>query len=322
MGEKQLGIFGATGVVGDQIVSALVAADFDMERLKVFASPESDGEEFPLGEDVLTIKSVSDEEIEKLSSAILAVPPEVAKPLALRLESLGVSVIDLSGAFGAAKDVALVAEGAMSTPSAGRIVALAHPWTQLLLWLREVWKAPLGDCEVQIIHGASLYGRRGLAALSQQTAQLLNAQEVEVQVFPHRLAFNLLAATGPEGDPARYLERRVATECGRFQLGTPEFAVSVVCAPIFHGALASVSFSGNGDAEALRLLLREVPRFKLLDSPEEKIVPMPMLSVEDPDFLVGKVRVKNGRVSIVATADAPAHIGAAAVRVALALEKR
>jgi aspartate-semialdehyde dehydrogenase len=187
----------------------------------------------------------------------------------------------------------------------------------------EPLRAALGivGAQVTALLGASSAGARGLTELEQTTAQLLSGRELEPSHFPHRLAFNLIPQVGPFSEASGGTLEELSWRAEATLLwgaGAPPLDGTAVLVPVFHGALLSLHLrlaKPATPAEA-RALLRASPGLKLLDTPGERIYPMPMLVTSDPAILVGRVRASAGRpdaLELVAALDGPGVVARAAL---------
>jgi aspartate-semialdehyde dehydrogenase len=151
MSQTIIGVVGATGVVGRQVLNALLAKDVEPEDVRFYASERSAGEDLDYGD-----------------------------------EGLPVEPVDCTGAFRLDAKVPLVSpglnDGVLDREFAGRVVSIAHPATQAALAalnpLREKWGLALAD--LTILGGAALFGQAGVDRLSRQTAELMNGKDPEL----------------------------------------------------------------------------------------------------------------------------------------------
>jgi aspartate-semialdehyde dehydrogenase len=313
MPEPLLAVVGATGVVGRQLLTTLLARDVPAERLRLYASEAHAGEEVDYGEEVLPLEPVGPDAFRGVQGAVLAVPPEVARGLASRLEGQGSWVVDTSGSFRLDPKVPLVCagvnDGVLDRPFSGRVVSVAHPATRGTLGalepLREKWGLAVAD--VTVLAGAALYGNAGVAQLSRQTAQLMNGKDPDVELVPHRMAFNVLTAVGPVEAGLSQLERELLVEAARIWTGDamPALTATGLLVPTYHGLtlVLSAYLKAKVSADAVREVLRASSLLKVIDQPEENIYPMPMLTADDPSVHVGRVRAHHEHVQLVACVD-------------------
>lgn len=332
MSEPIIAVVGASGVVGRQIVQALFLKDHPAEAVRVFASERGAGEELDYGDDSLVVEPFTDEGLRGAAVAILAVPPEVARTVAARAQALGVWVVDCSGAFRVDDTVPLVVpgvnDGVLDRPFKGRVVALAHAATQAFTRALEPLRASFGlrFADVTLLSGAAGFGSQGVAQLSKQTAELMNGKDPDLEVFPHRLAFNLIPAVGPLEGGLSQQERALLIETARVWGGEamPAVTTTSVLVPTYHGALLVLSahLGRRVDADGVRAALKADSGLKVLDVPEENIYPMPMLTTDDAAVHVGRVRALGERVQLVAAVDSAFRTADAALDIAFELAER
>jgi aspartate-semialdehyde dehydrogenase len=137
-------------------------------------------------------------------------------------------------------------------------------------------------------------GRAGIEELQRQTVELMNGRSVENEVFPHRIAFNLLPQVGDllAGGAARG-ERQVAAALRRL-LGDHSLPVSItrICVPMFYGGALSVNVetAAKLTAAQAREILRVAPGIVLQDEPGSLQYPTPAEAVAQDATLVGRIR--------------------------------
>ena len=104
----RVGVIGATGAVGRELVEVLGRRRFPVTKLRLFASGRSAGTRLqtPFGE--VTIEEFTPEAARDLDLALLAVSGDFAKKYAPGLVAAGVTVVDNSSAFRLEDDVPLV----------------------------------------------------------------------------------------------------------------------------------------------------------------------------------------------------------------------
>lgn len=332
MSDPVIAVIGATGVVGKQVIAALLAHNVEPDNVRFLASERSAGEELDYGEEPLPVEPIGPDAFRGVSAAIIATPAELSRALATRLQQEGVWAIDVTGAFRADSAVPLISPGLngglLDRAFTGRIVSVAHPVTQLIVSTLEPLRAEWGlmDADVTILASAALFGTAGVDRLSKQTAELMNAKEPDVETFVHRLAFNLIPAVGPIENGLAQLERQVLVEAARIWAGDamPALTTTSVLVPTYHGVLATITahLKRPVDADAVRAQLKTSSVLKVLDVPADNVFPMPMLSTDDASIHVGRVRAIGQRVQLVAAIDNAVRLAEGAVELALELADR
>lgn len=327
-----LAVVGATGLIGRQVLAAAMLRDVEPEQLRLFSSERTEGEELDYAEETLPTEPPGPDAFRGVQAVILAAPPAVAKPLAVQAQQQGAWVVDLSGAFRIDAGVPLVApgvnHGVVERAFAGRVVALAHPATQALLAVLQPLRATFGlaVADATLLFGASSRGAAGVERLSRQAAELMNGKEPDVDVFPHRLGFNVIPAVGGFEGGLCEAERHVLVEAARIWGGEalPALTCTALTVPTYHGltVVLSAHLKRPVDADAVRAALKAEAGLKVLDAPEQHVYPMPMLTTDDAAVHVGRVRALGERVQLVAAVDSAFRLADTAVELALELAGR
>lgn len=294
-------VVGATGVVGRELLSALAESGHPAERVTALASERSAGQEVDFGEDSLEVEKTVAESFRGMALVFLAVPPDVARLLGPGAQAAGAWVVDLSAAHLADMTVPVVVPGIngalVSRPFSGRIVRCASPVTVALASVLEPLRTAFGLAQVVVtaLLGGSSAGMKGVSELESQTASLLSGRELDTVVFPHRLAFNLIphvgafASSGSTGEELGW--RADLTRLWAGQMTAPVDGTAVQVPTFFGHSLALTVKLGRGtQVEQVRAALAASSALKVLDTPSEKIYPMPLLVTADPAVLVGRIR--------------------------------
>jgi aspartate-semialdehyde dehydrogenase len=323
----RVAVVGATGLVGRGVLAALAEAGHPDTQVTALASERSVGVEVEYGHTTLEVEAASPDALRGHELVVLAVPAEAARALAPEAQKAGAWVVDTSRAFLSDLSVPLTAAGfrgdGLERPFPGRVVRVPGPVALGLLRTVEPLRAAYGVTEAHVtaMLGAASGGARGLTELEETTAQLLSGRELEPAHFPHRLAFNLVPQVGPFSEASGGTLEELSWRAEATLLwgaGAPPVDGTAVQVPVFHGALLALYLRlGKAATPAeVRERLREAPGVKLLDTPSERVYPMPMLVTADASILVGRVRASAGRgdaLELVVAVDGPALVARAAL---------
>jgi len=336
--EAQIAVVGATGVVGREIVSALEVVGHPAEKVTLLASARSEGEELEYGGETLPVERASAESFRGIDLAFFATPADVSRQLAAAAQAAGAWSVDVSPAHRLDPATPLVLSavnlGVLEKPFSGRIVSCPSPITAALLCVLEPLQKTFGIAQVSAtaLLGASAQGRRAIAELEQQTADLLSGRDPERQVFPHRIGFNLIPQVGEfEGSDGWTSEElawsREAARIAPWGAERSRIAGTAIQVPTFFGHLLSleISLRSPADASQVREALAASRYVKVLDAPAERVYPMPVLIISDPAVQVGRVRAlpgEGGRFAMVAAVDTARRAAQNALDVAEALLER
>lgn len=332
MSEPIIAVVGATGTVGRQIISSLQQHDVEPDQVRLFSSERTQAEELDYQEETLPTAVPDETSFRGVQAVILAAPAPVSRTLALEAQKSGAWVVDVSGAFRVDASVPLVApgvnDGVLDRAFPGRIVSIAHPATQALLATLGPLRAKFGlaFADVTMLVGASSRGNQGVEQLSKQTAALMNGKDPDLEVFPHRLGFNVIPAVGGFEGGLSEGERQLLVEAARIWSGDalPALTATALTVPTYHGLTMIVSAHLNRpvDADGVRAVLKEDSALKVVDDPSQNVYPMPMLSTDDVAPHVGRVRAAGPRVQLVVAIDSVWRLADTAVDVALELADR
>jgi aspartate-semialdehyde dehydrogenase len=295
----KLAVVGATGSVGRAVLEDLESREIPVE-LRLFATSRSEVDLLEFRGDELEVETVTDRSFRGCDAAILAVPAPVARELAPKAWAEGCLAIDLSGAYRSVDGVPLVVAGVNDADvalgeSRGVVASPSGPVVPLALALAPIHReAGIQRVVVTILQAASGSGRGGLRQLEKELVALLNGEEPDPSDLSHRVGMNLVPQVGaflPGGSTD--VEAAVGAELRRL-LAAPALAATATAirVPVFyaHGLVVNLRTARPLSADGARAALRASPDVKVIDSPEERIYPMPMLAVNDDAVLVGRVR--------------------------------
>jgi aspartate-semialdehyde dehydrogenase len=246
----RVGVAGAAGLLGRELLAVLERRRMPIVELVPIGSAGSEGEGVEFAGDDLPLRPPATE-LAGLDLLFLCAPAEHSLELARRALHARVPCFDLSAALARSEDVPLLdAEAAPpddgGSEDAGWAASLRAPIVSVaggpaLAWARvlRVLAHEAGLARVQItgLESASTAGHRAFAALSSETASLLNQQEApESEAMPWALAFDCHAATD-EADVAGSSgrEAELASLLDRLLGGAPPLDCTVLRVPTFTG---------------------------------------------------------------------------------------
>jgi len=312
MTDFRVGIVGATGAVGREVVKILRERRFPAVSIRLIASGRSAGTR--LGE--LVVEGISEEIFKDLDIAIFDTPDDTARRWVPVASSLGVTSIDNSAAFRMEPDVPLVipeinAHALRNAPR--RIIAnpncttatIALPLAPLhrLARLTKVFA-----CSYQAVSGAGQKGVQQLWAELDESAQTHRPPAAaRGDAFPHPIAFNVIPAIGSFKGEHTSEEVKVASEL-RKMLDAPDVRAGVTCVRvptlIGHGVAVHAEFARPLDPATARRTLMEAPGVEVIDDPAGSRYPTTLQAAgRDPCF-VGRIREDGaGALAFFAIAD-------------------
>ncbi|MES2504281.1 MAG: aspartate-semialdehyde dehydrogenase [Myxococcota bacterium] len=289
----KVAIVGATGVVGQELISILHERRFPLAELRLLASAKSAGEEMEFGEQSLTVDALTADSFKDIDIAFGAVDNALAHQIAGWIAKTKTVFIDKSSAFRADKDVPLVVPEVnpadIKKYTLKNIIACPNctstPLVQMLAPLHHQFGLKrVVVASYQAVSGA---GKAGMEELEKQTRDLFNMRETEPELFAHRIAFNLIPYIAGE-------EEKMVAETRRI-LNLPELKIAATCVrvPVFNGHSAAVhmEFEKPISVDAARELLGQSKGLRIIDDLNLNAYPTPMVASGGDMTLIGRVRI-------------------------------
>jgi len=183
----RIGIVGATGVFGKELVDSLaeVANDeWTLEAPLLFATERTAGQDVPWGVDEdVPVEKFSGAELAGLDAVVVAVPKPHAAEVLATLRSKGIPAIDVSGAGGPGlvpfhDPMGRVGEAGATLPRAEALL--------LARVLKPLVGLGASSAQVTLLTAASAFGGAGVRELAEGAGQLLNGQEPPTPTLPRR----------------------------------------------------------------------------------------------------------------------------------------
>ena len=293
-------IVGATGAVGETMLSILAERDFPVGKLVLLASARSAGTQVDFKGQKVDVLDLGTFDPTGVDIALFSAGGSVSKEYAPKFAAAGAVVIDNSSTFRYDADVPLVVSEVNPHAAKNRprgIIANPNCSTMQLMPVlapihREYGIERINVATYQSVSGA---GQSGMEELGKQTAQLLGFQEIEPTKFPVQIAFNLIPHIDEFLDNGFTKEEMKLVWETRKILGDDRIQVNptAVRVPVFYGHSEAVNVETREpiDADDVRELLRAAPGLVVVDERRPGGYPTPVThaSGKDPVF-VGRIR--------------------------------
>ena len=296
----KVAVVGATGAVGEVMLSVLAERRFPVGELVALASGRSAGTKVKFGHQDVVVQDLASFEPAGVDIALFSAGGSISKEYAPKFAAAGAVVIDNSSAFRYQDDIPLVVSEVNPEQVRNRprgIIANPNCSTmQMLVALKPLYDAAgIERLNIATYQSVSGTGRRALEELGRQTAGLLNFQDPAPEVYPVQIAFNVIPHGGDFTDNGYTTEEMKLVWETRKILGDDSIRVNatVVRVPVFYGHSEAVNVETRDKlpaAEARRLLER-APGVEVVDEHKPGGYPTPVThaSGRDPVY-VGRIR--------------------------------
>ena len=294
-----IGIYGATGQVGQVMREVVRQRALPHDGLRLFASARSAGRVI----DGVTVEDVATADHRGVGIALFSMGASAAKEFGQRVADAGAVVVDNSSAWRMDAECPLVVpevnaaeleripKGIVANPNCTTMVCMPvlaplHGEAGLVRLIASTYQAASGA------------GLAGTAELDEQVRAIWDKapelafdgsalQYPAPSVFPAPLAFNVIPHAGSFSGDETTEETKFRNESRKI-LGIPDLAVGVTCVrvPVYTGHSLSLTcgFRDPITAERAVELLRGAPGVRVVD------VPTPLQSAGGDACLVGRVR--------------------------------
>ena len=293
-----VGILGATGAVGQEIIRLLHEREFPIAELRLLASARSAGKTQSFGDQSWTIQEATPESFAGLDVCIFSAGGDQSQRFAQAAVERGCVVIDNSSAFRQDPDVPLVIpeinpdavddhKGILANPNCSIAISLMglyplHKAFGLKSFIASTYQAVSGS------------GAWGIVELEQQARAWAEGGEMKKEVYPHQIAFNLIPHVDKFLDDGYTKEEMKMLHEGRKIMGIDDLRVTCTCVrvPVFraHSISISAEFEKPVSVEAAREAVKAFEGAELVDNPANAEYPMPLNYSEVVPCGVGRIR--------------------------------
>ena len=291
-------MLGATGAVGQELLTLLEERGFPVAELLPLASPRSAGQQIAWQGESLTVQPVQQGCFTGVDLVLASAGGSVSRAWAPEAVAAGAVLIDNSSAFRLDPEVPLVVPEVNPKAAFLHRGVIANPnCTTILLTVALAPLAarrPIRRVVISTYQSASGAGARAMEELRQLSRTVLDGGEPVSSVLPHSLAFNLFLHNSPL-EPSGYCEEelKMLNETRKI-MELPDLRLSATCVrvPVLraHSEAVNIEFSEPFPVEEARALLAVAPGVELIEDFGANRFPMPTdVTGRDP-VAVGRIR--------------------------------
>ncbi|MFV9691346.1 MAG: aspartate-semialdehyde dehydrogenase [Desulfobacteria bacterium] len=301
-------VAGATGAVGNQMITCLDERDFPVKEITFLASSRSAGKKLKFRGDQVVVQEMTEDSFEGIDIALFSAGGSTSERFAPFAARAGCVVIDNSSAWRMDPDVPLIVpevnshaiarytnKGIIANPNCSTI--------QMVVPLAPIHrKAGIKRIVVSTYQAVSGTGKKAIDELFNQTRAMINFLDYKTEVYPHRIAFNCLPHIDVFLDNGYTKEEMKMVHETRKILEDDTIGVTAttVRVPVFFGHSESVNIETHKKMTPAEVkeLMEKSPGIKLVDDPSKNVYPLAINAAGIDDTLVGRIRedesIENG----------------------------
>jgi len=298
----KLGIVGATGAVGQEIIKLLEKRAFPASEIRLLASARSAGNQMDVLGQTLTIAETTPDSFKDLDFAIFSAGSENSVAFAHEAVKKNCIVIDNSSAFRMDPSVPLVVpeinpeeldnhQGIIANPNCSSAIALMAIYPLHKRFTLKKFYAST----YQAVSGA---GAMGPISLDQEVNEMVTGAPVPnalPSAFPHPIAFNLIPHVDQFREDGYTKEELKMCNESRKILSLPNLSVSCTCVrvPVYraHSISINAEFQNRVNLPDAKQALSSFDGLDFVENPDENLYPMPIYTSEKENCQVGRLRV-------------------------------
>ena len=298
MKQFKVGILGATGTVGREMMKILEERKFPVAELRPIASERSAGTKLPFNGGEVEVVAAADSAFEGLDLVLGAAENDIAKQYAPAIVKAGAVFVDNSSAFRLDKDVPLVIpeinpedvkwhKGIISNPNCTTIVSLVaiNALNQL---------SPIESIVASSYQAVSGAGAGGPIELMAEVDALSRGESYQPKVFQYQIAYNVIPQIGGEAFEGYTSEEMKMQNEGRKILHLPNLKVSCTCVRVpvvrSHSVSIVVRTKDKISVADAKAAIAKAAGCRLVDDLKNKQYPMPLDTSDQDIVFVGRIR--------------------------------
>jgi aspartate-semialdehyde dehydrogenase len=299
--EYDVAVVGATGAVGEVMISVLEERNFPVRNLYLLASSRSAGKSIQFKGKAIRVTDLAEFDFSQAQIGLFSAGGSISEEYAPKAAAAGCVVIDNTSQFRRDEDIPLIVPEvnieALAGYTARNIIANPNCSTiQMLVALKPIYDAVgIERINVATYQAVSGTGKEAIDELAGQTAKLLNGQEITAEVYPKQIAFNVLPQIDVFQDNGYTREEMKMVWETQKIFGNPGIQVNPTCVrvPVFFGHSEAVHIEtvDKITAEEARALLEQAPGIIVMDEQVDGGYPTAVTDSAGKDAVfVGRIR--------------------------------
>ncbi|MGH8771791.1 MAG: aspartate-semialdehyde dehydrogenase [Burkholderiales bacterium] len=299
--QYDIAILGATGAVGEVLLSILEERKFPVRNLYPLASSRSAGTTVSFRGKELKVENVSGFDFKKAQIGLFSAGASVSAEYAPKAAAAGCIVIDNTAQFRYDREIPLVVPevNAHAIDQYRKRNIIANPncsTIQMVVVLKPLHDAVgIERINVATYQSVSGTGREAIDELFEQTRAIFNQKEIAAEVYPKQIAFNVLPHIDVFQDNGYTKEEmKMVWETQKIMEDESiKVNPTTVRVPVFYGHSEAVHIETRKkiSAQEASEVLRKAPGIVIMDERKPGGYPTPALDAAGTDAVyVGRIR--------------------------------
>ena len=298
MKKYKVGILGATGAVGQEMMKILAERDFPVGELHLLASAHSAGKVVKFKEMDVTVEEACPAAFEGLDIVFGAAENNIAENFAPAIKAAGCVFIDNSSAFRLDPEVPLVVPeiNPQDVKKHKGIIANPNCVTTIACTAINALNAisPIKSIVASSYQAVSGAGAGGPKELMNEVDALAKGESYQPKVFQRQIAYNVIPQIGGEQEKGYTSEEIKLLYEGRKIMHLPEMKVDCTCVrvPVIrsHSVSMVVRTEKKISVAQARAAIAAAPGVKLVDDLNNGQYPAPLDTSNQDLVFVGRIR--------------------------------
>jgi aspartate-semialdehyde dehydrogenase len=304
--QYRVGVVGATGVVGQEIIKILASRKFPIKQLRCFASERSFGQTVEFKRQQIDVEVLTSESLSDLDIALFSAGGAISKEFCPIAAERGIICIDNTSHFRMDTTVPLVVPEVNAHAVKGHRNIIANPncsTAQMMVVLKPIYDAVgIKRLVISTYQSVSGAGSSAIKELEDQSRANLSGQDMPPKQFSHPIAFNVIPQIDVFCDNGYTKEEmKMVNETKKIlENDAIQITATTVRVPVFVSHSESINIETRQflSADDARQLLAKAPGVNVMDDPLNNRYPTPRDAAGEDDVLVGRIRqdisIKNG----------------------------
>ncbi|MFW6139145.1 MAG: aspartate-semialdehyde dehydrogenase [Spirochaetota bacterium] len=303
----KVAVVGALGMVGSEMINTLERRDFRVQELRPLDLPKYEGTEVQFrGKNIKTL-AANKKNFKGIDVALFSAGAAASKSLAPQAVEQGAVVVDNSSAWRMDPHCPLVVPEVNPHDLAWHKGIIANPncsTIQMVVALKPIHdRAGINRVVVSTYQATTGAGKKGNEGLRDESLEYLEKGSiVSPKAFQYQIAFNVLPHIDVfQGGGYTKEEYKMVNETHKI-MNDESIRVTATCVrvPVFYGHSESINLQTHKKltVEQVMEILSQAPGVTVIDNPDKFEYPMPLMTEEHDEVLVGRIRedstVENG----------------------------